>query len=323
MKFTSNGCKWVATIKSALLTAMLLMTACVTARPDVPASWQSPLYIEHSLVGSIWDSNQDRFIDVGELMLQLESASYLLLGEKHDNPDHHALQLFVLEHLLARQRVATVSFEMMNSEQQSLLDSCDLHELASLDEINEYLLWDNEAWDWDYYAPLIHATLLAGVSISAANISNETMIRVYAEPTPPEIVAIFNEQTMLALEEDIDESHCGLLPKSQFPAMLRVQQARDYAMAESFSTQTSSNIQVLIAGNYHVRHDLGVPNYLLYRQPGLQKGQIASVAFMEVDQATDDPSGYLQQFGDVKAYDFVWFTPAISDEDYCAPLQQR
>ncbi len=313
----------MGTIKPVLATAMLLITACVAAQPNVPDTWQSPLYVDHSLVGTIWDSSRGRFIDVDELLLQLESASYLLLGEKHDNPDHHALQFFVLEHFLARQLIATVSFEMMNSEQQPLLDSFDLHQFDSLDEINEYLLWDNEGWDWDYYGPLIRSTLLAGVSISAANISDETIMQVYGEPTTLEIVDILSEQTMLALKKDIDESHCGLLPESQFPAMVRVQQARDYAMAESFSTETLSNIQVLIAGNYHVRHDLGVPNYLLYRQPGLQKGQIASVAFMEVDQATDDPSEYLQQFANVKAYDFIWFTPAISDEDYCASLQQQ
>jgi hypothetical protein len=25
----------------------------------------------------------------------------------------------------------------------------------------------------------------------------------------------------------------------------------------------------------------------------------------------------------VKAYDYIWFTPAVSDEDYCASLRQQ
>jgi hypothetical protein len=44
---------------------------------------------------------------------------------------------------------------------------------------------------------------------------------------------------------------------------------------------------------------------------------------MEVDGASNNPADYLQQFGSVKAYDYIWFTPAVSDEDYCASLRQQ
>jgi len=66
-----------------------------------------------------------------------------------------------------------------------------------------------------------------------------------------------------------------------------------------------------------------VPNYLLNRQSSLEESQIVSLAFMEVDKASNDPADYLQQFGSVKAYDYIWFTPAVSDEDYCASLRQQ
>jgi hypothetical protein len=48
---------------------------------------------------------------------------------------------------------------------------------------------------------------------------------------------------------------------------------------------------------------------------------IVALSFMEVDPEITDPSEYLQQFGAVPAYDFIWFTPAISNEDYCASLR--
>ena len=44
---------------------------------------------------------------------------------------------------------------------------------------------------------------------------------------------------------------------------------------------------------------------------------------MEVDLSEDDAVAYLQQFGEIMAYDYIWFTPAISDEDYCASLRQE
>lgn len=285
--------------------------------------WQSQLYAEHALVGMIWDSGADKFIPADDLFTHIEGVSYLLLGEKHDNPDHHALQLRSLDHVLQTGNVSAVSFEMMSSEQRPLLRDLSLSRQNSLEQINEYLQWDNDGWNWDYYGPLVQRAMQAGVSINAANISNEEMMQVYGAPTVAEIEGILNEQTMVALEKDIDESHCGMLPESQFPAMVRVQQARDYAMADSLAPNTGQQLQVLIAGNYHIRRDLGVPNYLLSAQSNLEQSQIVSLAFMEVDGASDDPSDYLQQFGSVKAYDYIWFTPAVSDEDYCASMRQQ
>jgi uncharacterized iron-regulated protein len=116
-----------------------------------------------------------------------------------------------------------------------------------------------------------------------------------------------------------------MLPASQFPAMVRVQQSRDYAMAQSLRLVAPEvgKTNLLIAGNYHIRQDLGVPNYLMAQHDALSRDQIVSVSFMEVDEEVEEPAEYLQQFGAVRAFDFVWFTPAISNQDYCASLRQN
>jgi uncharacterized iron-regulated protein len=318
----NNGCKWVARIKTAFSLVLLFLAGCASTQQEQGQQWQSLLHTEHVLVGMIWDSQADKYIAADELLTRIEGGGYLLLGEKHDNPDHHALQLRVLDHVLQTDNVSAVSFEMMSSEQQPLLLDLPLSPQSSLEQINEYLQWD-AGWNWDYYGPLLHSVIQADVLINAANISNEEMMQVYGAPTAAEIEGVLDEQTMVALEKDIDESHCGMLPESQFPAMVRVQQARDFAMASSLALNTEQQLQVLVAGNYHIRRDLGVPNYLLNRQSSLEESQIVSLAFMEVDKASNDPADYLQQFGSVKAYDYIWFTPAVSDEDYCASLRQQ
>jgi uncharacterized iron-regulated protein len=323
MKFINNGCRWVGSIKTSFPFALLFIAGCATQQPNTMQQWQSQLNLDHDLVGMIWDSQRNEFIEEDELLARIEGASYLLLGEKHDNPDHHALQLRSLEHVLQTGNVSNVSFEMMSSEQQELLQELPSLQTNDLNRINEYLEWDNEGWNWDYYGPLLNSALQANIAIQAGNISNAQMMEVYSAPTPAEIEGLLDEQTMLALEKDIDESHCGMLPESQFPSMVRVQQARDSAMADSLSSDVGRGMQVLIAGNYHIRRDLGVPNYLLSRQSNLEESQIVALSFMEVDAASDDPADYLQQFGSVKAYDYIWFTPAVSNEDYCASLRQQ
>ena len=59
------------------------------------------------------------------------------------------------------------------------------------------------------------------------------------------------------LLEQIRESHCGMLPDSQMPAMLAVQQQRDRRMAERLLAAPAP--AMLFAGAFHVRRDLGVP----------------------------------------------------------------
>ena len=147
------------------------------------------------------------------------------------------------------------------------------------------------------------------------------MGRVYGEPTPAEIAAVLDETVMEKLYEDIDASHCGLLPQSQFPAMVRVQQTRDHRMAMQLGEPAAGKAAVLIAGNFHVRHDLGVPNYLLKQNSGLNRDDIISLAFLEVQPGETDPAVYLEQFSQLPAYDFLWFTPAVTAEDYCDSLR--
>ena len=321
MKYMINGHRWAALIKSQLLLLAISSTWVINAQIESRSEWESELYAEHPLVGRIWDSASAEFIDVNKLTTAIERASYLLLGEKHDNPDHHSLQQEILSFLIKRNRVAGVAFEMMDSDAQSLLDEIESENFASLEELKNYLRWDEEGWNWSYYGPLVNLAYAARIPIAAANINNETMQQVYVESSVSEAIDVLDELTMQRLNIDIDESHCGLLPDSQFPAMVRVQQARDYAMANSLRRADKDTTSLLFAGNYHIRQDLGVPNYLLARDSSLTRGQIVALSFMEVDEEIDDPSEYLQQFGAVKAFDFIWFTPAISDEDYCASLR--
>lgn len=310
-------------IVPALFTLSLTNSLSSQAQIDAPTVWQSPLYVDHILVGKIWDSALGDFIAPGDLLAGVENRNYILLGEKHDNPDHHLLQQTLLTYFLQQGRLSRVAFEMLEDDKQELLENISRQDFSTLDELKSYLDWDEEGWDWSFYGSLIQSAYLADISIAAANISTDAMMQVYREDLSPEIAEVLGESIMTQLELDIDESHCGLLPETQFPSMVKVQQARDYAMAQSLGGYEAGQLNVLIAGNYHVRHDLGVPNYLLAGEASLSRDQIASIAFMEVDNSETEAAAYLQKFGDVRAYDYIWFTPAISDEDYCASLRQE
>ncbi|MEX2131185.1 MAG: ChaN family lipoprotein [Pseudohongiellaceae bacterium] len=288
--------------------------------------WQTSLYADHPLTGRIWLSETAEFISIDDLLAAIGSGSYLLLGEKHDNPDHHLLQQQLVEYLIRQDRLESLSLEMLDSGQSGLLTAMTGQEMTDLDSLQTYLQWDAAGWNWEFYAPLIQAARLAGIPVRSANISETAMREVYAQTADPLPNDILDEAAMQQLNEEIDSSHCQLLPASQFPAMVRVQQARDYSMAHSLADDAPvapGKLRVLIAGNFHVRSDLGVPRYLAYLNPELEESQTVSLAILEVDGESVDPNDYLQAFSAKVPYDFIWFTPALTDEDYCATLQDR
>ena len=293
----------------------LMFVGCIA--PSAQMSWQSPLFQDHELVGKIWLSEQDRFVTRAELTSLLEQNPLLLLGEKHDNADHHRLRLELLQTLLLPADQSLVVLEMMQRSQQDRLDALATDDSPFEDTtLATRLAWDTDGWPWEFYGPAVTLALQRGASLRAGNIDSRDIMQVYSDSSDSNTQVLDGEQ-LAQLERDIDSSHCGLLPPSQFPAMVRVQQARDQQMANVLMSDINMFDQgILLAGNYHIRHDLGVPNYLGESSPG----RPLSVAFLEVDPDYTDPEDYLQQFSQQNAYDVIWFTPALRQDDYCAEM---
>jgi len=289
--------------------------------PSNPDAWVSPLHGDHALVGRIWDGRLQKFVTPEELLAGLREARFLLLGEKHDNADHHRLQLSVLESLIAANALSGVAFEMIDASRAPKLEGIAGRELADEEKLRSWLEWD-EGWEWEFYSPLLRSSLDAGLPLAAANIDEDAMMDIYRGDGPQLPEGVFDQAAMDKLFADIDESHCGLLPESQFPAMVRVQQTRDLVMAEALrSLADEDGAALLFAGNYHARQDLGVPNFLLALDAGASREEIVSLAFLEVDPDEIVPVSYLERFGGIPEHDYLWFTPAVEEQDYCAQLR--
>src|SRR5262245_53903416 len=54
---------------------------------------------DHPLVGKAWDARAQTFVSEDQLLARLQRAPRLILGETHDNPQHHRLQRRVLDSL--------------------------------------------------------------------------------------------------------------------------------------------------------------------------------------------------------------------------------
>ena len=302
-----------------LLFGCLILINLAGCSTSIYEKWSSGMLESHALVGLIWDVHNQRFIDTDEFLQSLH-VPYLLLGEKHDNPDHHRLQALVLKHQLKQNMVKGVVFEMLDSSSQPALAIP--KERLGMEELKKHIGWKDDGWFWPFYEPLIESVYNQDIQIFPGNLSDKEVSDVYSNQDL-KLPDALSERSLARLAKDIDESHCGMLPQSQFPSMLRVQRARDARMAEELASNKLPGQAVLIAGNYHVRHDLGVPNYLTKRGSETARKDIVSVAFLEVSaekqRAIDyEDGGALQQ-----AWDFIWFTPAITSKDYCASFKTK
>jgi hypothetical protein len=113
---------------------------------------------------------------------------------------------------------------------------------------------------------------------------------------------------LAAQEHEIDAGHCHMLPQAMLPAMTRAQFARDAVMADVLQRHAAHGI-VLLAGNGHVRRDLGVARWL----PPAEQARVFAVGFLE-DGGPPWPVG---------AFDAVVRTPAADRPDPCAGFKPR
>ncbi len=286
------------------LLVMTLLTAC-QALPPLP-DWQSPEGREHADLGEIIELSSGEHISPQDLVARLANADRVLVGERHDNPDHHALQLWLLQALAQQRPQGSVLLEMINPDQQSKVTEVQLAFARGErpDDLPASLAWQ-EGWPWELYGPLVEYSLAQPAPLLQANLDRNEIADIYRRQPRPSGLAAERHVTE-ALARQIRESHCGMLPESQLPAMLAVQQQRDRRMADRL--EAAPKPAILLAGGFHVRRDLGVP---LHLQGSRDKPAVLVLMLAEVGV----------RIGDDRA-DYVWFTPAQPEEDFCARFRQ-
>jgi uncharacterized iron-regulated protein len=291
--------------------------------------WESKEEQAHPLVGRIWDVKAGSFIGEDTLVAQLVASRYVLLGERHDNPDHHVLQAKLIRAMVEAGRRPAVGFEMLATDDAPAVVRYLARSPKDAAGLGDAVNWSRSGWpEWRYYQPIAQAALDANVPIVATNLSRAATDAVrrnglpglgpaltsqlkLAEPTP---------DTRLAMTRELRESHCGQMPENMLERMADIQWARDARIAASLARGAQRDGAVLIAGAGHVRTDRGVPVHLA-RQ--IQDVAITSVAFIEVDAGAVKPGDYAKRFGsDVLPFNYVWFTPKIDEADPCEKLKK-
>jgi uncharacterized iron-regulated protein len=325
---------WPPLALSLLLALVACSTAPNPARPTAggdatPVAWHAPLDRDHPLTGRIWDVRAAQLLDERALVARLTATRFVLLGEKHDNVDHHLLQARVVRALTAAGRHPAVAFEMFTADQAPTIAAYLAKAPRDAAGLGDAVGWRDSGWpDWAMYQPIAQAALDAGAPILAANLATATVRTIATgagSALPPALVSRYGldhdlpPDVQAAMAEDIRESHCGHANDALVQGMIAAQRARDATMAETL-VDGERDGAVLISGSGHARVDRGVPSYLRIARPD---ATIASIGFVEVLPDHPTPADYDDHFGGTRIpFDYVWFTPRVDDEDPCEAFKK-
>jgi uncharacterized iron-regulated protein len=295
----------------APLTLLIGCAAPLTLAP--PNGFVQPLGKSHPLAGRIYNVSTHELVDRSELDDAVQSSEFLVLGETHDNLDHHWLEATLVGTFLDAHPGAAVGFEMLDEDVRTVVTTPPRDPNAFAKAVQ----WDESGWpEFAQYRPVFEVVLHRNARIIAAHPSGQHVRESMGNIPEAETHALKLNVPLTAaarteLRDEIREAHCGHAPEPMLDAMERAQSYKDAFMARSiFEARTPA---ALVTGAGHARNDRAVPHFLRLR--GATK--VTSVAFLGVEDGRTSPDAY-----DVKAYDYVVFTPRVSDEDPCERFKE-
>ena len=260
-------------------TLLIGLAGCASSPPPSPSAWHAEL-LQHP-------------------------PHILLLGEQHDAPEHQQWQRQTVAQWAASGQLAAVVLEMADAEHSTQAVDKSVDESA----VQQALAWNDKAWPWQAYGPVVMAAVRAGVPVLGGNLPRAQMKQTMGESRYDSHLPADGWQAQL---DAIKEGHCGLLPESQFAPMARIQLARDESMAKVTAAAVQQQTQpdqavLLVAGRGHVRSDVGVPTWL-------PKEFKQKVAIAQSDKA--------QAAINIKADKLLTLTGNAS-KDQCAELREQ
>jgi len=231
----------------------------------------------HFAQGRIIDLAQGRSITFDALIDQLAKNDLVFVGEVHDNPEHHLIEVQVLQALTARCGPLTVAMEFFTTAQQQALDRYmkgEVPEDVFLKEVDWAGGW---SFPYHFYRPLLLSARenrdpVVGINLPASVVRK--VARSGLDSLTPE------ERGHVAKEIDLgNEAHHQYLIEvfkghshddlKNFDYFYQAQCVWEDTMAENIARRLTDNPgrMVVFAGNGHIIKRFGIPDRVSRRIP--------------------------------------------------------
>jgi len=290
---------------AALLVAVLALSGCAGAKMKGPPLATLAGVPGHFGIGQILDLKAGKSISFDEFIEALSSRDLLFIGEIHDNPEHHLIQIQILQALVDRCGSLTLAMEFFQRPHQEILDRYVKGELSESDFL-EAIDW-RRSWGYAYhlYRPLLLAAREKSMRILAIN-APAAIVRKVARNGLQGLSD--DERSQVAAEIDLnDREHRDYLLKAyqehthqdlkRFQDFYEAQCVWEETMAESLADymKGQGGKVVVFAGNGHLIHKFGIPARTS-RRTGVAVATVIPYPLLSREEVPRDAS------------DFIWLT---------------
>lgn len=228
-------------------------------------------------VGDILHTASGQYVTKQQLLSSLDFFPLVYVGEIHDNPASHRLELDILKSLQASHPgQMALGMEMFNVDQQEALDRWVAGELSEKEFLQEGRWYDNWGSDFELYRELLEFSRdqkIPVIGLNATKALGRKVSMTALDQLDSEIKEILPEMDMndpyqRQMIEAIFGAHGA--GASLLESFLRRQTLWDETMAESVATYMQENQgrrMVVVAGGWHVNYGFGIPRRVHRRLP--------------------------------------------------------
>jgi uncharacterized iron-regulated protein len=259
------------------IAGLFLICGCAGTRISPHPMATVPGVSHHFWIGQIVALDRGEAVSFEELIKQIAAKDLIFVGEVHDNPEHHLIQVQILQALTHCGTPLAAGMEFFQVPHQTVLDlylKTDTTEEAFLEGVD----WTGN-WGYDYlfYRPLLLLAKGKGIEVLAINATKEIVRKIAREGLDslspeergqlPEDIDLTNEAHRAYVREAYEqEAHHGL---ENFEYFYEAQCVWEETMALNLATHLSqkNGKLVVFVGNGHIVKKFGIPYRTIRRVP--------------------------------------------------------
>ena len=328
-----------------VLAGLMVMTGC----GQLVEQRQDPL------IGQIIDGHSEAVLSYEQLIERASGADVIYLGERHDNTEHHRIQLQIVQSLLDRKLQPVLGFEFFDVAQTGYLmqyaagnaslmqlEHSGGKSLSPEQRLRKQLGWSERSdTDWGYYFSLIELAKINKLDLFGADLPDAIKLRLSRTDRDALTPVEQQQLAMLPLETNGYRSfmygrfragHCGWGREPLLTRLYQTWQERNYRMARSIVAMSEARLEgavgkgpvVMILGAGHTEHNRAVVSQVTQLKPQLKQ---LNIGLQEI--YIDETSLDSYRLGESESrnslgprYDLFWFTQRQDYEDPCAAFNK-
>ena len=264
-----------------------------------------------------------RSFDLNTFLKKTQKSDVVLLGESHQNAEHHLAQAKILKQIVIRGQSPTVIMEMISADQIDALNAYRNGARKDANDLAVVLRWNESGWpNFNLYAPVFEEILKGDLPLrhGAPELGvlhswrSKNPIDDIGEPYDFLRNKFGSEKAIKVLsswKDQIYEAHCGIIDEEDLYNATVQQMRRDKYLAHQIDKALldGAKVVVVIAGSSHTRYDRGIPLYL----NGANKS--TSLYLKEINSNKVDR---INSFN----HDYIWLTDSSPKDDTCDKLNR-